>query len=273
VKAHSNIGFIRSGAFPHSFCPGCGCGQIMNYFLYAIDELKLDRDKMALVTGVGCSARIPVYIDAYVVHGVHGRTFPISTGIKLANPEVNVVVFTGDGDCAAIGGNHFIQAARRNLDVTVILVNNGVYGMTGGQVAPTTPSDARTSTTPWGNIERPYDLCKLAEAAGATYVSRWTTAHPKPAIKAIKKGIQHKGFSFIEIVSQCPTYFGRYVLRLTEPEEYLNWLRKNSVSTEKASKMSHEELMGKIVVGEFVDKREPTLLERYLEMEKTMVRM
>jgi len=183
-----------------------------------------------------------------------------------------VVIFAGDGDCAAIGGNHFIQAARRNLDVTLIIVNNGIYGMTGGQVAPTTPFDARTSTTPWGNLENSFDLCKLAKAAGATHVSRWTTAHPKSAIKAIKKGIQHKGFSFIEMVSQCPTYFGRYVLGFTEPEEYLNWLRKNSVSKEKASKMSPEELAGKIVVGEFVDKREPTLVERYLEMEKTMVK-
>jgi 2-oxoglutarate ferredoxin oxidoreductase subunit beta len=272
MKAHPNIKFLRGYALPHGFCPGCGCGQILNYFIYAIDELKLDIDNMALVTGVGCSSRIPVYIDAYVIHGVHGRTFPIATGIKLANPEVNVVVFTGDGDCAAIGGNHFVQAARRNLDVTTILVNNGIYGMTGGQVAPTTLSDAITSTTPWGNVEHPFDLCRLAEAAGATYVSRWTTAHPKSSIKAIKKGIQHKGFSFIEMVSQCPTYFGRYVLGFREPEQSLNWLRENSVPKEKADKMSPEELRGKIVVGEFVEKREPTLIEKYLEMEKKVRR-
>lgn len=272
MKPHPNAKFIRKGGLPHMFCPGCGCGQIMNYFLYAMQELNLDIDSMVLIGGVGCNARIPVYIDAYAIHGVHGRTLAWATGVKLANPELTVVVFTGDGDCAAIGGNHFIQAARRNLDVTVILVNNGIYGMTGGQVAPTTPCDARTSTTPWGNLEDPFDLCELAGAAGATYVSRWTTAHSKPAIKAIKKGLQHKGFSFIEMVSQCPTYFGRYVLGFTEPEEYLNWLRKNSVFKEKASKMSQEELTGKILVGEFVDKREPTLLERYLEMEKAVVK-
>ncbi|MEM3703051.1 MAG: thiamine pyrophosphate-dependent enzyme [Candidatus Bathyarchaeia archaeon] len=268
MKEHPNIKFLRKGVLPHGFCPGCGCGQILNYFLYAVDELKLDVDNMALVTGVGCSARIPVYIDAYVIHGVHGRTFPISTGIKLANPNVNVVVFTGDGDCAAIGANHFIQAARRNLDVTVILVNNGIYGMTGGQVAPTTPSAVRTSTTPYGNIERIFDLCKLAETAGATYVCRWTTAHSRSLINAIKKGLEHKGFALIEIVSQCPTYFGRYALGFTEPERHLNWLRENSVTKEKASKMSPEELRGKIVVGEFVEKREPTLIEKYLEVER-----
>jgi len=272
MKVHPNIKFLRRDALPHGLCPGCGCGQILNYFLYAIDELKLDIDKMALVTGVGCSSRIPVYIDAYVIHGVHGRTFPIATGIKLANPEVNVVIFTGDGDCAAIGGNHFIQAARRNLDVTTILVNNRIYGMTGGQVAPTTPSDAITSTTPLGNVECPFDLCKLAEAAGATYVSRWTTAHPRSCINAIKKGIQHKGFSFIEIVSQCPTYFGRYALGFREPEQFINWLRENSVPKEKANKMSPEELRTKIVVGEFVEKRKPTLIEQYMEMEKRVRR-
>jgi len=272
MKPHPNAKFIREGGLPHMFCPGCGVGQIMNYFLYAIQELNLDIDDMVLIGGVGCNARIPVYIHADAIHGVHGRTLAWATGVKLANPELTVVIFAGDGDCAAIGGNHLIQAARRNLDVTLIVVNNGIYGMTGGQVAPTTPCDARTSTTPWGNLENSFDLCKLAKAAGATHVSRWTTAHPKSAIKAIKKGIQHKGFSFIEMVSQCPTYFGRYVLGFTEPEEYLNWLRKNSVSKEKASKMSPEELAGKIVVGEFVDKREPTLVERYLEMEKTMVK-
>lgn len=267
MKAHPNIRFLRRGRLPLSFCAGCGCGQILNYFLYAIEELNLNMDNIVLVAGVGCSARIAVYIDTYVIHGVHGRTFPISTGIKLANPQVKVVVFTGDGDLAAIGANHFIQAARRNLDVTVILVNNGIYGMTGGQVAPTTPAGAITQTTPRGNVEQPFDLCGLAEAAGATYVSRCTTAHPRLAKNLIKKGLMHQGFSFVEIVSQCPTYFGKYVLKLRDPTEYLDWLQQ-SAFIEETGKIDREKPEGRIVCREFVNRRELTLVERYLELEK-----
>lgn len=272
MKPHPNVKFLRNGVLPHQFCPGCGCGQVLNYLIYAMQELNLDMDKVVLLGGVGCNSRIPVYMNAEAVHGTHGRTLAWATGIRLANPELKVIVVTGDGDCVSIGTNHFVQAARRNLDVTVILVNNGVFGMTGGQAAPTTPLGSRTSTSPMGSMENAFDLCKLAETAGATYVSRWTTAHPRSAIRSIKKGIEHKGFSFIEMVSQCPTYFGRYVLKISteKPLEYLLWLRNNSITKEKASQLSDEELREKIVVGDFVEKRAPTLMQRYLEMERSV---
>ncbi len=268
MKPHPNAHLLREGSLPHMFCPGCGCGQIMNYFLYAVQDLKLDMDKLVLIGGVGCNARIPVFIKADAIHGVHGRTLAWATGVKMANPELTVVVFTGDGDCGSIGGNHFIHAARRNLDVTVLAINNGTFGMTGGQAAPTTPLEARTSTSPLGNIEPPFDFCKLAEAAGATYVSRWTTAHTKTSIESMKKAIQHKGFAFIEMISQCPTYYGRYVLRVSETLDNLNWLRNSSVTLKKAGQMDEKELEGKIIVGEFVEKHLPTLEERYIELER-----
>lgn len=268
MKPHPNTRFLREGVLPHYFCPGCGCGQILNYLLYAMRELNLDMDKVVLLCGVGCSSRIPVYVNANVIHGTHGRTLAMATGIKLVNPDLPIIIFTGDGDLASIGTNHFVHAARRNLDVTVICVNNGLFGMTGGQAAPTTPLGARTSTSPMGNLEGPFDLCKLAECAGATHVSRWTTVHPRSVIGSIKNGVKHKGFSFIEIVSPCPTYFGRYVLKISKPVEYLMWLRKNSITKEKASSLDNKQLSGKIIVGEFVKKHAPTLIERYQEMER-----
>ena len=264
---HPNLKYIRGKKLPHMFCQGCGCGQILNALLFAIDELKLDTRKMVAIGGVGCSSRIPAYLDMYAIHGIHGRNLAYATGVKLAKPELKVVVLTGDGDCGAIGGNHLIHAARRNLDVTVIMDNNGVYAMTGGQVAPTTASGMYTTTTPIGNIETPFDLCKLVETAGGTYIARWTTAHPAALIRAIKQALTHPGFSFVEVVSQCPTIYGRYSLGLTDPVKNLEYLRDNSVTREQAAKMSTEQLTEKIVVGKFVDKNLPTLEDRYRQME------
>ena len=265
--AHPNLKYLRKGSLPHMFCPGCGCGQILNYFLYAVDELGLDMDKLVTIGGVGCMSRAPAYLNTSAIHGIHGRNLPFATGIKLTNPELTVVILMGDGGCAAIGGNHLIQAARRNLDVTVIVDNNGSYAMTGGQVSPMTPSGATTTTTTRGNLERPFDLCKLVEAAGGTYISRWTTAHSIQLINSIKKGIKHRGFSFIEVIGQCPTQYGRYVLKLRDPVSNLNWLRENSVTKRQAEKLSEEELEGKILVGDFVEKELPTLEDLYLELE------
>ena len=270
VVEHPNLKYLRKGSLPHMFCPGCACGQILNNFLYAVDELKLDMRKLVTIGGVGCTARIPAYLKIDAIHGIHGRTLGFATGVKLANPELKVVILTGDGDAAAIGGNHLIQAARRNLDVTMIIDNNGSYAMTGGQVSPVTPTGATTTTTTRGNIESPFDLCKLVEAAGATYVSRWTTAHTAQLIKSFKEGIQHKGFSFIEVVGQCPTIYGRYCLGLREPVDNLNWLRNSSVTREQAEKMKPEELKDKIIVGNFVKKDLPTLNDRYEIMEKSV---
>ena len=197
--------YLRPGRIPHIWCPGCGLGTVLACYITALENAGIDLDKTAIVSGIGCTGRAAgyLYVDSY--HTTHGRPIPFATGLKLANPELIVTVFSGDGDLFAIGGNHLIQAARRNLDVTVILVNNLNFAMTGGQVAPTTPVELRTSTTPYGNREKPFDLCKLVIAAGATFVSRWSTAKPMRAIKAIKGALQHDGFSMVEVVCQCPT--------------------------------------------------------------------
>ncbi|MGI6129835.1 MAG: thiamine pyrophosphate-dependent enzyme [bacterium] len=248
---------IRPGGLPHFFCSGCGCGQVLNYFLRAVDELGLDLGSMVTIGGVGCTARIPIYLNTDVMHGVHGRTLPWATGIKLHQPDTPVVVFAGDGDAISIGANHFIQAARRNLDVTVILVNNFNFAMTGGQVAPTTPINATTTTTPYGSLEPPFDICQLAVSAGATYVSRWNTSRGPQAIRAIKKALTHRGFSLVEIVSQCPTHFGRYVLKSSQAADLVKWIDDNSVLLKDTDKLTAEDLAGKFVLGEFVNIERP----------------
>jgi len=251
--SHPLLGKTRPGKLPHMFCPGCGAGQIMNFFLRACHNIGLDTEKLVAIGGVGCAARIPIYMKTDALHGVHGRTLAWATGIKLHKPELPVVIFAGDGDAASIGGNHLIQAARRNLDVTFIVVNNLNFAMTGGQVAPTTPLNSTMTTTPYGSAERPFDICELARTAGATYVSRWTTAHGLQAVNALEKALQHRGFALVELVSQCPTHYGRYALGTGSPVESLKWLKKNSIRVSQAEKLSEEEKVGKFIVGEFVD--------------------
>jgi 2-oxoglutarate ferredoxin oxidoreductase subunit beta len=249
--------YLRKDSLPHFFCAGCGAAQVLNYFVQAADEIGLDFDNLVAIGGVGCAARIPVYLHAEALHGVHGRTLPWATGIKLHNPGLKVVIFSGDGDAGAIGGNHLIQAARRNLDVTMIVVNNMTFGMTGGQVAPTTLRGLSTSTTPYGNTERPFDLCKLAAAAGATFVSRWTTHRPRQCINAIKKAVQHEGFALLEIITQCPTYFGRRSIGSGVPVDGIHWIQEHSVTLKQASTLSEEELVDKFVLGTFVEYQAP----------------
>jgi len=196
--------YIRSQ--PSAFCPGCGGGIILNCFLRAIDDLGLDQDKILAVSGIGCSAWIPSpNLKTDTLHTTHGRAIAFATGAKAFNPELTTVVFTGDGDGAGIGGNHLIHAARRNIDLKVILVNNMSYAMTGGQIAPTTLHGEKTVTSPYGNPEFPLDITRLVRAAGATYVAKWSTYHVIELTNAIKEALQHKGFSFIEVLSQCPT--------------------------------------------------------------------
>jgi len=249
--------YLRKGSLPHFFCPGCGAAQVMNYFLQAADAIGLDFDKLVAIGGVGCTARIPVYLHADALHGVHGRTLPWATGIKLHNPDLHVVIFAGDGDAAAIGGNHLIQAARRNLDVTIIVVNNLNYAMTGGQVAPTTPEKLRTMTTPFGNVEPRFDLCKLVLAAGATFVSRWSTYRSRQGIQALKKALQHKGFALVEFVAQCPTNFGRRAFGSGDPVKGVQWIEERSVTIEEAKTLSEETLADRFVLGNFVDYERP----------------
>lgn len=249
------VKYLREGSLPHFFCPGCGAAQVMNYFLQAADRVSLDFDKLVAIGGVGCTARIPAYLNADALHGVHGRTLPWATGIKLHNPDLKVVIFAGDGDAAAIGGNHLIQAARRNLDVVMIVVNNLNYAMTGGQVAPTTLLTLRTMTTPYGNVEPPFDICKLVMTAGGTFVSRWSTARGRQGTNAIAKALQHEGFSLVEFVAQCPTNFGRRALRTGDPWKGIQWIEDNSVTLDEARKLSDEERVTKFVLGDFVDCR------------------
>ena len=200
---------LRSEMYPSIFCLGCGIGNVLNYTLRAIDECRLDFDKLVFLSGIGCSSRLPGYIDAEGLHTTHGRALTFATGVKLAKPELSVIIFTGDGDCAGIGGNHFIHAARRNIDMTVICVNNSIYGLTGGQDAPTTPVGALTRTTPYGKISYPFNLSLIAIANGATFCARYTVFEYVQLAKVIGRAMNHQGFSFIEVISNCHVNFGR----------------------------------------------------------------
>lgn len=252
--------YLRDLKLP--FCPGCGAHTVMNTFLKAVHELgHADLKEFIFCSGIGCSAWIPSpYFLADSVHTLHGRSIPVATGIKLLRPDHNVVVFGGDGDIVGIGLSHFIHAARRNLDVLVIMVNNMIYGMTGGQVAPTTPFKTKTTTTPYGSFEYPLDAAKLAAAAGASYVARWTTVHQNDLKQSIKKAIGMQGFRFIEVTSQCPTAFGRRA-GFKDAGEMIRWFRENAVSVEEAKELGEEDVSSKIVVGEYAEKKRPTLVE------------
>ncbi|HHY70812.1 MAG TPA: 2-oxoacid:ferredoxin oxidoreductase subunit beta [Thermoanaerobacterales bacterium] len=240
--------YLRKSALPTIFCPGCGDGTIMGAAVHAIDELDII-DKVALVGGIGCSGWIPVFIDADVIHTLHGRAIPVATGLKVSDPDRKVLVFTGDGDNVGIGGNHFIHAARRNIDITVVMINNQIYGMTGGQTAPTTPFKAKTQTSPYGNHERSFDACQLAMAAKATFVARWTSAHPAQLAETIKKAILHRGFAFIEVLTQCPTQAGRYMMNTNNPSKLVDMLRGKTVPIQKYQDLKDEEKEVKVPIG------------------------
>ncbi len=201
--------YLREHLFPHFLCPGCGHGIALRALLWAIDELDIDKDRLAFVSGIGCSGRLGAYIDANTFHVTHGRPLAFATGLKLARPDLEVIVITGDGDCLAIGGNHLIHACRRNLNITCMMLNNEVYGMTGGQVSPTTSNDRYTTTTPYGNHEPVFDACALAEAAGAGMVGREITLQTPSLKDVLKQGLAHSGFAFIEVMSDCTEVFGR----------------------------------------------------------------
>ena len=252
--------FMRD--IPLPFCPGCGHVTVMSSFLNAVKELGYDSlSKFVFCSGIGCAAWIPSpHFIADTIHTTHGRSIPVATGVKLVRPDLNVVVFGGDGDLTGIGLSHLIHAARRNVDLTVIMVNNMIYGMTGGQVAPTTPLRAKTTTTPYGSYERPIDATRLVVVSGAAYAARWTTAHREQLKESMKKGLRMKGLAFIEAVSPCPTAFGRRV-GLKTVVNILDWFKETSVPIEKAETMSEEDLEGKIVVGEFVSRELPTYTE------------
>ena len=249
--------FLRMDRIPHIWCEGCGNGIILNCFARALDELKMDLDKVVVVSGIGCIGRVSGYTNTDSFHTTHGRPIAFATGVKLANPELKVVVISGDGDLFAIGGNHFIHAARRNLDIQVICANNFIYGMTGGQVGPTTPFDTWTSTTPYGNIEQAFNLVHLAAACGSVYVARWTTLHTRWLTESIKKALQKEGFSFIEVVSECPEIFGRYN-KMETAIKMMQWFKEASEVQHFSDPAKAEITPHRIVVGEFIDIEKPS---------------
>jgi len=252
---------LRMDRIPHIWCPGCGIGVVVTSFAEALRKSKIDLDKTAVLSGIGCTGRVAGYVKLDSIHTTHGRAVPVATGLKLANPELNVVVISGDGDIAGIGGNHFIHAARRNLDLTIICVNNFNYAMTGGQVAATTPTSANASTAPFGNFEYPFNLPYLAEASGATYVARWTALHLRRVTKSIQEALGRRGFSFIEVITPCVTLYARRN-RLGDGLNLLKYYYEKSEIQHGADTRTLDiSYQGKLIVGKFVDKDKPTFLD------------
>ena len=266
VEANPIDCYLRVDRIPHIWCAGCGIGPATGCFIRAIDRAELDPNKISVVSGIGCAGRMAGYIKLDSFHTTHGRALPFATGLKLANPELNVVVFSGDGDIVAIGGNHLIHSARRNIDMTVICINNFNYGMTGGQMGPTTPLDARSTTTPYGNFEYPFNVPYLVTACGATYVARWTVLHVRELERSITEALNKPGFSFIEVLSPCPTVYGR-LNKLPRGLDEMRSYREKSVIRDGADPKDVElSLNGPIVVGKFVDIERPTLWDSYRQM-------
>ncbi len=254
--------YLRMDRIPHIWCPGCGIGTTVNCFVRAIEQSGVDLEKLAIVSGIGCSGRVAGYLKFDSFHTTHGRAIPFATGLKLANPDLHVVVYSGEGDLIAIGGNHFIHAARRNADMTVICINNFNYAMTGGQVSPTTPIDAMGTTAPFGVYERPFNLPFLAESCGAVYVARWTTYHIRQTTKAMAEALNKRGFSFVEILSPCPTLYERRN-RLGSGLDRMKWFKENTVIKNGAETRTLDiEFQGKVICGKFVDVDRPSLVDQ-----------
>ena len=263
--------YMRIDHLPHIWCPGCGNGVIMRDVAVALDELindpelNIDRDDIVIVSGIGCSSRAAGYLDFNSIHTTHGRAIAFATGIKMANPKLHVVVLTGDGDCSAIGGNHLIHAARRNLGLTVVCFNNDIYGMTGGQYSPTTPNGDRATTAPYGNVDRPFDIANLASGAGASFSARGDVYHARETIDIIKKAILHKGFSLVDVYSICPTYYGRKNKK-GDAVEMLKWQKDNLVPTARYYSMSEEERADKKLIGILSFNDYPEYTEEYAKI-------
>lgn len=257
--------YFRTQNLPHIFCPGCGHGTVMGAIARAMDQVGVDRDRTVVVSGIGCSSRVPGYMDFDTLHTTHGRALAFATGIKMADPDLKVIVVTGDGDMASIGGNHLIHAARRNIDITTVCFNNSIYGMTGGQYSPMTPSMARATTSPYGNVERSFDLCNLVQSAGGTYVARATAYHVRLLIRFLSEALMHQGFSFVEAVSQCPTYYGRRN-RMASVKAMLEWQRDNAATLRQLERMDPEDRASRLAIGVFHQEQVPEYVSRYEEL-------
>ena len=259
INKHPLDSYLRVERLPHIWCPGCGLGTVLGTLITALLKSGQDMEKVVMVSGIGCTGRAAGYVRFDSFHTTHGRAIPFGTGLKLANPELKVVIFSGDGDLAAIGGNHLIHAARRNIDMMVICVNNFTYGMTGGQLGPTTPLMARTTTSRQGNTENPFNIPYLATASGAVYIARWTTAQVRQLEKAMVEATIKKGFRLIEVINPCPTYFGRMNSQATGLDQ-MRYYRHNTVVRNGApTKDVGIELNGQIITGKFVDIERPYL--------------
>lgn len=259
---HPLDGLLRTDRIPHIWCAGCGIGTAFSSCLIAMKESGIDLKKTVMVSGIGCSGRAAGYVNLDSFHTTHGRAIPFATGMKLANPELNVVVFSGDGDLFAIGGNHFIHAARRNVDLTVVCVNNFNYGMTGGQVAATTPYQAKTTTTPMGNPESPFNLPLLAYATGATYVARWTILHTRELMESIEEALLNRGFSFIEVLAPCPVNYGRR--NKERPLETLKIYQERTIIKNGAHPTELDiDFKRGVILGKFIEVVKPTCTDMY----------
>jgi len=263
--------YLRVDRMPHIWCTGCGIGLATSCFIRGIERAQLDPDKIALVSGIGCSGRVAGYVKLDSFHTTHGRALPFASGLKLGNPALKVVVFSGDGDIAAIGGNHLIHSARRNMDMTVICINNFNYGMTGGQSGPTTPLEARSTTSPYGNFEYPFNLPYLVAASGATYVARWTVLHLRQLERSIAEALVKPGFSFIEVISPCPPIYGRMNKRSRGLDEMHYYQEKSLIRNGADPKDVDITSDGSIIVGKFVDIQRPTFWDyRNMVLEKAL---
>jgi 2-oxoglutarate ferredoxin oxidoreductase subunit beta len=256
---------IRPGKLPHIWCPGCGHGIVMKGLIRAMDTCGLEKDNTAVVSGIGCASRLPGYLDFCTLHTAHGRAAAFATGVKMARPEMNVLVVGGDGDGTAIGGNHFIHACRRNIDMTYVVMNNSIYGMTGGQFSPCTPTGAKASTTPYGNPDPVFDISKLSIGAGATFVARTTSFHATQIDKLIAEGIKHKGMSVIEVLDDCPTTYGRRN-KFRSVVDMMKRLKEIAVPVAAASKMTAEQLEGKVLTGVLYKEDKPEYCEQYAQV-------
>ncbi len=252
---------LRQDRMPSIWCPGCGIGTSVNCFIRALQQSHLDLRKTSIVSGIGCTGRVSGYLKLDSFHTTHGRAIPFATGLKLANPELNVIVYSGEGDLFAIGGNHFIHAARRNMDMLVVCVNNFTYGMTGGQVSPTSPATATFTTAPFGQFEDPFNLPALADSCGAVYVARWTTFHVRHLAKCMRDALGKKGFRFIEVVAPCPTLYQRRN-HLGDGLDAMKYYADQSVIRNGAdTRTLAMDFQGEITVGTFVDRPRPTFLD------------